>query len=216
MKVRSKRMTVLTAAVGAALAMSAMETMARTLTIGIDESKSNAVIVHKHFADRAARYLSDEVMQLKLGDRVRVLTFGARSDVRNLVYREVVLSRRMRAEEVARQVRMLVNSFPESAAQREQTATNLIGWLEFTGDFGCHDSGRAVILTDGAEASSVMSTQDLVSGKPLPDPDVSFEGCHVTFFGLGAGWQPNTVKTVRKAWRDWFDKAGAKFDAVIP
>ncbi len=206
----------LAVAVAAAVMVTADDAAAKTLTIGVDGSQSNKVIAHENFAVRAAQYLRREITQLKTGDRVRLLTFGARGNVQNLIYREVVLSRRNRAEDVAKQVVSLVESLPESATQGQQSATNLIAWLEFTGDFGCGDEGRIVVLTDGLESSTLISGQELASGKPLPEPDVNLGGCHITFYGLGAGWQPHTVKTVRKAWETWSDQAGATFEAIIP
>ena len=74
-----------------------------------------------------------------------------------------------------------------------------------------------MVITDGLESSSYISGKDLIEGrKPLPSPDVNLQGCNITFYGLGAGWSPQHVKTVRNAWRDWSGKAGASFKSIIP
>ena len=57
---------------------------AATLTIAIDLSGSNPLLVHPNFAHSAAVYVTEQIAPLKSGDIVRVQTLGARNDPTNL------------------------------------------------------------------------------------------------------------------------------------
>ena len=214
--IMNMRKTLLLIAIGIALIVAATTARSKTLTAALDLSGSNPLISDPNFAHGAAAYLHKEIAQLKAGDTVRLVTLGSRQASQNLRYQEIVLGRRSRPNDVANTIAEIIRSLPAHAAAHQQSATNLLAFLEFTGGFGCADKGRLVVLTDGLESSSLISGEDLATGKkPLPKPDVDLSGCHITFYGLGAGWQPQTVKTVRKAWQSWSDAAGATFDAVI-
>lgn len=209
MKMKTTLVTALTMAM-------ALDASAKTLTIGIDLSGSNPLLVHENFAYSASNYVSGEIAKLKSGDSIQVKTFGARNDAMNLINQRITINHKNRPEKVAQIVGQLVRALPERA-NIEQSSTNLVSWLEFSDGFACDQSSEILVITDGIESSSYVGGQDFIEGKKgLPVPDVNLKGCTMTFYGLGAGLQPQYVKTIRKAWMKWSDNAGVIFKAVIP
>lgn len=196
------------------LSMMAVTAEARTLTLGIDLSGSNPVF-KEEFARVAGTYAGSRVAALSLGDVVSVRSFGAR-DLSNLRSSNVSITRKNRPDQVARQVAQFIAGIP-SAGVTPQPSTNLVAFLEF-GDFDCARGGEILLITDGLESSSYADADALMKGKAkLPEPQPDFlKGCTVTFYGLGVRQPAQAVKIVREAWRDWFEKAGATFTAVIP
>ncbi len=189
---------------------------ARTLTIGLDLSGSNPLLGDRNFADQAARHAVRAIEALKSGDVVRVKSFGARDDARNLLDRSVTIGRRMRSARVAKAVGDYLRSLPEQA-QAGQSSTNLLAWLEFGSGFGCEEEGQILVITDGLESSSLVDGRALIAGKArLPAPQVSLKGCALTFYGLGAGWPATQVRTLRDEWSRWAEKAEARFTPIIP
>ncbi len=189
---------------------------AKTLTIGIDLSGSNPLLTHQNFAYGAAEHTASVIGALKSGDNVVVKTFGARGEANNLLNHRIEISRRMKPAKAAGIVAQYILSLP-SQKNASQASTNLIAWLEFTSGFNCPDSGEILVITDAVESSSFLDANDLLSGKKgLPEPDVDLKGCALTFYGVGAGFAPQSVKIVRNEWRTWAKKAGADFSAIIP
>lgn len=204
------------ALVFAGLIMLAMEVSAATfLTIGVDLSGSNPLLQHKNFAHIASEHTRAEINKLSDGDVVIIKAFGAANDPRNVLSDRFTISRKLRTEKVADSVASYITSLPQKA--ESQNATNLIAWLEFT-HFNCESgNGRVLAITDGLESSSLVSGQKMLNGEQgLPKPDASLSGCHVTFYGLGAGWAPKAKRFVRNEWRNWFKPTGATFTAIIP
>ena len=188
---------------------------ATTLTVGMDLSLSNPLVKDKTFTQQAATYVSDHVAALKRGDTVRIKSFGARDNAANLTSKSLTIKRHG-AKKAAKAVAQAVYDISQNA-DNAQTSTNIVAWLEFN-DFDCANGGKIIVLTDGIEASSYVSPNDLLEGKKgLPEPDeyTELSGCDVTFYGLGVGWQAQHVKHIRKAWREYFEKANATFTAVI-
>lgn len=189
---------------------------AKTLTIGIDLSGSNPLLSHENFAYSASRYIGREIVKLKTGDSVQIKTFGARGEAQNLINQQLTISRRLKPAKVAQLVENYIRSLP-GQKDIQQSATNLIAWLEFTNGFACKASSNILVITDGLESSSYVSGKALLAGKKkLPTPDVDLSGCTLTFYGLGAGWSAQHVKRIRNVWRDWAKQAGASFNAIIP
>lgn len=189
---------------------------AKTITIGIDLSGSNPLLSHKNFATMASQYVTVELSTLKNGDIVRVQTLGARADALNLLNHSFKISRRIKPKKVANIIAQYLQSLP---AQKDlsQSSTNLIAWLEFTSGFNCADNSHILVMTDGLESSSYVDGLSLLEGKKgLPEADVDLKGCALTFYGLGAGWPAQSVKFIRNEWRQWSEKAGASFTAIIP
>ena len=187
-----------------------------TLTIGIDLSGSNPLLLHENFAYGASQYAASEILKLKPKDVVRIKTFGARNNAANVLSTTIIVSRKMRTKKIAKIVARYIQSIPKQA-DISQSSTNLIAWLEFTSGFNCADQGRVLVITDGLESSSYVDGKKFLTGKQgLPKPDVDLKGCALTFYGLGAGWRPRSVKFVRKEWTHWSEKAGARFTAIIP
>ncbi len=198
------------------LCCAAFAAQAKTLTIGVDLSSSNPLLTHKNFAYVASQYVTAQIKQLKKGDVVQIKTFGARGDLSNLPNTRFKISRRLRANKVAKIVSQYLLSLP-ARKDVAQASTNLIAWLELTSGFNCGAGGQILAITDAIESSSVLSDQQLLQGKQaLPKPDVSLKGCHLTFYGLGTGQELQAVKTLRRAWSSWAEQAGATFTAIIP
>lgn len=189
---------------------------AKTLTIGIDLSGSNPLLMDQNFASGAAQYIYDEINALKVKDEVQILTFGARDSRQNLLSNRVVLSRKNRPKKVAAQMKQFVQTLPK-ATELSQNSTNLIAWLEFTRGLNCASDGQIIVLTDGIESSTLVDANQFVRGEtPLPEPEVDLSGCSLTFYGLGAGFPPQSVRHVRNSWSAWAKDAGSRFDAIIP
>jgi len=190
--------------------------LAKMLTIGVDLSSSNPLLTNKNFAYVASQYVTVQINQLKKGDVVQVKTFGARGDLSNLLNTSFKISRRLRAHKVAKIVSKYLLSLP-ARKDVAQSSTNLVAWLELTNGFDCGAGGQILVITDAIESSSLISDQQLLQGKQaLPQPDVSLKGCHLTFYGLGAGQELQVVKTLSQAWTNWAGQAGATFTAIIP
>lgn len=189
---------------------------AKTVTVAIDLSGSNPLLSHQNFAHGAAQYVHQEVEQLKEGDEVAIRSFGARGNTRNLLSQRYVITRRLRASQLAEAFASHIRGLP-SSAESGQASTNLIAWLELTGGLACERGGRVIVITDGLESSTVVDGKSLLSGKAkLPAPEVNLQGCNVTFYGLGAGWEYGAVRHLRSEWKSWFEKAGAEFSAFAP
>lgn len=189
---------------------------AKTLTIGIDLSGSNPLLLDKNFANSAALYAANEVQQLKDGDRLNILSFGARSEAVNIKQQTFEISRRNRANKLAQNIGNHIQSIPQQM-KKGQPSTNLVAWLEFTSGFDCVNESTILVITDGLESSSVVSAKDFMSGsKPLPAPDVDLTGCNVFFYGLGAGVEYTGTKNIRNGWKEYLEEAGATFTPIIP
>jgi len=198
------------------LCLISMGAPAKTVTIGIDLSGSNPLLSHKNFAHMASQYITVELGKLKNGDIVRVKTFGARADAVNLLNHSFKISSRVKPKKIAHIITQYLQSLPEQK-DLSQSATNLIAWLEFTSGFDCTENSTILVITDGLESSSYVDGLSLLKGKKgLPEADVDLKGCAITFYGLGAGWPAHSVKFVRNEWRQWSEKAGASFTAIIP
>ena len=190
--------------------------IAKTLTLGIDLSGSNFLLIHANFAQAASQYVSAEIGKLKNGDTVVIKTFGATDDALNLLSHTFTIGRRMKPKRVAKAVAQYLQSLP-SQTELAQSSTNLIAWLEFTDGFNCADKSQILVITDGLESSSYVEARDLLEGKKgLPKADVDLTGCFLTFYGLGVGWPPQSKKIVRREWRNWSKQAGATFTAITP
>ena len=189
---------------------------AKSLTIGIDLSGSNPLLMDQNFANGAAAFISQEIQSLKMNDRINILTFGARSNARNLKRQSLVLSRQNRPKKIAKQVKNFILALPNNK-QESQASTNLVSWLELTHGFDCKNNGSIVVLTDGIESSDIVDGRQFVKGKTeLPEADVDLKGCSLAFYGLGVGWPHNSVKHIRGAWKKWAAQAGAEFQFIAP
>ena len=189
---------------------------ARTLTIGIDLSGSNPLLMHENFAHEAAKHVSSRILTLQEGDTVNVRSFGARDDASNLLNHSFEIGRRMRPKKLAKIISHYIGSIPQQD-NISQLSTNLIAWLEFTSGFECGDQGEIIVITDGIESSTLIDGDRLVAGRAhLPAPEGDLKGCTVSYFGLGAGLQPQAIRILRKEWQGWFEKSEADFTAIIP
>tara|TARA_R110002110_G_scaffold75756_3_gene200071 strand:+ start:86 stop:709 length:624 start_codon:yes stop_codon:yes gene_type:complete len=194
----------------------ALPVSAQTFTLGVDLSGSNPLLRHGNFAHVASQYVSQEIHRLKDGDVVVIKTFGATANARNVLSNRYVITRKLKASKIAAIVARYLQSLP-AQTDASQNQTNLIAFMEFT-SFGCRE-GRAQVLliTDGLEYSELVDGNKLLNGKQgLPPAEVELTGCDVTFYGLGAGFSPTSIRFLRNEWRNWFKPTGANFVAVIP
>ena len=186
---------------------------AKTLTIGLDVSGSNPLIIDENFSRGAALFAAEKVAELESGDVVRILTFGDRRAAENLKRIEFKISKRNRAREVARASAQYIAAIPK-AVQDGQPETNIVAWLEHTGGFECEENSEIVVITDGVQAAKNFNPQSFIAGRiSLPPPRVNLKGCSVTFFGLGAGVESNGIHLMETQWRDFIEVAGATFFA---
>lgn len=200
-------------ALGAALFASLAE--AKTLTIALDVSGSNPLLVKPEFAINAANYAASLIAPLQDGDAVRIKSFGARDAVENMLDQTFTISRRLRAQAVAEAVKKHIASLPQKQSLA-QPATNIIATLEFDSGLDCANGGQVLLLTDGVESSEYVNWQRFIAGRQsLPKPDVDLKGCRVTFYGLGAGQSASSAKFINKEWKAWVGAAGGEFSAQI-
>lgn len=198
------------------LALGVTSAQAVTLTVALDKSGSNPLLADPHFAASAANFVAGRIRSLKEGDVVRIRSFGARSKAANLLDQTFVLSRRLRARQVAEAVRRYVAALPQQAGQA-QPSTNIIAFLEFDSGLDCAGGGAALLLTDGLEASQYMSPRAFLAGRQsLPKPDADLSGCEVVFYGLGAGLPPKSARFMRREWTHYVTTAGGHFTAIMP
>ena len=199
----------------AALVCAALNVDAKTYTLGVDLSGSNPLLVDQNFANQAAKHAASEIKNLKHGDVVKLKGFGARDVALNFRDFTFRISNKIRAPKVAKIVAQYIASIPAQSSV-SQSSTNLIAWLEFTSGFECQDQGSILVITDALEASSYIEPTLFAEGKKgLPAPDVDLSGCSVTFYGLGAGMAPASVKFMRKEWKTYIEQSGGSFKAVI-
>lgn len=211
MKIKTSVITALTlsAALTAPLAVS------KSLTISLDKSGSNPLLVDPYFAASAAEYAASKVRDLKNGDVVRLRSFGSRKVPQNLLAQDFAISRRLKANQLAESIKAFINDLP-SHPEDAQPSTNIIAFLEFDSGLGCEDSGVVLLLTDGLEASDYMAPDDFLSGrKHLPKPDAELQGCEVIFYGLGAGMPGKSAKFIRNEWKKFVSDAGGTFTAEM-
>lgn len=100
-----------------AFALGAATASAKTLTIGIDLSGSNPLLAEKNFAVGAADYAAQQILELKSGDAVVISSFGARDSAANLRQERYVLSRKLRARELADAAKHYILSIPQQTTK---------------------------------------------------------------------------------------------------
>ena len=187
-----------------------------TLNIGIDVSASNPLLSHQNFAFEAAKLAESRILALDIGDVVYIKTFGSVENPDNVINTRIDISRRMRPNKVTEAVTNYIRSIP-NRDDVTQGSTNILAYLEFGSNFDCHNGGQILLITDGLEASSFVDPRAMLEGNAgLPVPEFSLEGCSMTFFGLGAGWQPQSIRHVRNEWRRWSELAGVSFHSITP
>lgn len=192
---------------------------AKTLTIGLDESSSNPTVRDPRFAKIGAEYVHAQIVALAPGDFVHVRTFAERGSA-HAVSKKIRIDKNNRVQQVAASVAQHIAGLPGKALEG-QNQTNIIAFLEFgSAGFDCSNRGRVLLLTDAVEASSYISANSLLAGKPLPAPEADLlKGCDVVMFGLGQSADgsipPQAIKTLRASWSAWMKTAGANFTAII-
>lgn len=199
------------ALLGAAIAL---PLKAKELTIALDVSGSNPLLIDEAFNRMAAGYVAEHIQALDKGDTVVLQTFGDLREPQNFK-RYAFAIKRHNGKKVAAQIAQFIKAAPSKLDA--QGSTNLIAWLG-RGQFGCERNSHVIVLTDGIEASEYANPNKLLSGEqalPKPNEFVSLAGCTVTFYGLGVGRLDSEVLTLRRAWSAYFAQAEAQFFAVV-
>lgn len=188
--------------------------VADDLHIIVDVSQSNPMLSNAAFVKRAAQYSAEQMSSLKLGDSILVQTFGELQSAKNLERYEYTLTRQKR-KRIERAVLHYIMTLPERS--EPQPSTNLLAWFNRNA-LDCQKVPKTIlILSDGIEASEYVNPNKLMAGKqslPAPSEFVDVKGCNVVMFGLGAGRQDRETTQLRKAWAQYFNKAGARFTAI--
>jgi hypothetical protein len=186
---------------------------AKTLSLILDLSGSNPLLIDKHFNQRAAEYVSSQIAPLKKSDVVVIKYVGSLNDTKNFKETRVSITRH-NVKKVQRSVGSLIASLPQQ--MKAQGSTNLIA-LWGRNNFDCINSGQVIVLTDAIEASEYVSPNALLAGKvslPKPNELVQLKGCDIQFFGVGVGRSDKEMLTLRRQWKGYFDAAGANFRAI--
>jgi hypothetical protein len=156
---------------------------AKTLTVAVDVSASSGVF-NPTVAKLAAARTRNAIAALQLGDVVRLQKFGERN-VQNLPGETIRITRAVRPAAIAERIGKFIEEIP-ATIETGDGETNIIAYLEFGSHFDCTNSGKVMLISDGIESSSYISTAQLLAGKPLPPPESAFlKGCDVEMFPLG-------------------------------
>ncbi|XOV77456.1 MAG: hypothetical protein ACFHVJ_10895 [Aestuariibacter sp.] len=208
---KALKTTLLSTLVAASLSVSVS---AKELSVLVDVSQSNPMLVDTAFNKRAAEFVISEVQSLKKGDTVTIQTFGTLQDSENLTVQTLQVSRHNQ-KKVAAAVAKYLLSLPELI--KPQGSTNLLAWFNRNPQNCDQQPEKILILSDAIEASEYVNPNLLLSGKqslPVPSEYVNINGCDVVMFGIGSGRMDQETTRLRKAWEQYFEHADARFTAV--
>lgn len=184
---------------------------AKTLTVLIDVSGSNPLLIDTRFNQNAASFVKAHITPLKRKDSVEIYAFGSLQAAENFDTKTFEITRH-NATSVARKVENLILAFPNEA--NPQGSTNLLAWFGRHSP-NCAEGSKIIVLTDGIEASEyIPNPNDFINGKvqlPAPNEFVSIKGCEVVFYGLGVGVTDTQFNHLRRSWGAWFTQAEATF-----
>lgn len=201
----------------------ATEYRPHTLHVGIDVSGSVALLAKKDeqredrafFADLAARKAESIISSMRLGDRVRVQFFGARS-LGNLKTLDIQINRQARPQQVASAIGSIIRGIPDAGIDG-QAWTQISRHLR-VGNFDCAAGDHVLIISDGVESTPDFNEKHLLAGRrdlPAPQPGM-LAGCRLSMFGIGvsAGGMMDAAVTDRliAQWRAFAEAAGAEFE----
>lgn len=207
---RKRRLLVATAL--ALTACTPVPSMAKNLTIALDLSGSNPLLVDKHFNRRAAEYVVQQMDGLKQGDSVEVKFIGSLSATHNFQRIKKTVKRHN-----LKKLKVVISNVIKTLSKQAQAqgSTNL---LAFWGRnrFDCQSGDSVIVLTDAIESSEYIESNALLSGKaklPKPNEFVQLQGCSIQYFGIGVGRSDQEMLTLRRQWKAYFESAGAAFKA---
>ncbi|ESQ82999.1 hypothetical protein ABENE_20540 [Asticcacaulis benevestitus DSM 16100 = ATCC BAA-896] len=197
---------------------------AAELSIFVDGSRSTAFISSPAYADAAVSRTGDRVMQLKLGDSARIVSFGTRTTDNAIPALSIKSGYSMRLPAMRKHVEQALRDLMvRNRASGGQGSTDLTYSLE-NAAIHCTPHSHVAILTDGvAEAEGFSTSKALATGKPvhLPLPATAFmTGCSIEMIGIGmapsgkgetAQTLPNDqVRRLEAGWAEYFKAAGVK------
>jgi hypothetical protein len=182
---------------------SAQPSPPKTITVGLDASRSNPLLLDKQFNINATNYVLSQLSSLDDGDKIDIKLLGSLQAADNLKSLSQTIGRNNKGKVAKAIIQHLTQDLPTRV--KPQSTTNIIAFLEQT-NFACRSGGHVILITDGIEASSYMSPNDLLSGKKsLPKPSEfaieNLRGCRVTFYGIGVGRSGQESKQLRRQWK---------------
>lgn len=208
------KFTLISALLSLSLSMSAN---AQNLTVGLDMSLSNPLVLESSFGHQASAFVAEHIKPMKPKSQVKIMQFGARDKAINQRSPKLKIKRHNQSK-IAKKVAAYIKAVTSNKNNAQQ-ATNIVAWLEF-GEFGCDQGGKIIVITDGIEYSEYVNGNQFLAGEQgLPEPDEfhQLKGCEVYFYGLGVGRPAKQVKIIRAAWMKYFKQAGVKrFEAIMP
>lgn len=184
----------------------------QTVIIGLDMSKSNALVEDPAYAARVAQRTAAELETLSLKSRVMLRTFGSYDTSANALKVDEVVSARSKPQAVAEGMSAIIAAVPRLVQEgklKAQGYTNVVSFLENMSQLVDCDASevRVILLTDGFEDSEYTK---LASGGSLPMPERLYPGCaEMMMLGVGqGGGSPSATKRVREQWAQWAEAAG--------
>jgi len=196
------------------LTLIGQQALAKTLTIALDLSGSNPLLLNENFNRRAANFAVQHIDGLEEGDIVELKFIGSLKDAHNFQTFKRTIERHNRRK-IKRDIGRAITTLPH--AVQAQDSTNLVAfWGRNT--FDCSADSQTIVFTDAIESSEYVSANALLSGKatlPKPNEFVRIKDCNITFFGLGVGRSDVEALTLRRQWHAFFEAAGASFTAVM-
>lgn len=189
-----------------------------TLVVGVDASNS-APVLDAMFAQKSGQYVADTIMQLPLGDTVKLQTFGEFTSTDTRISEAWRLTKKSRPQAVALGVGNFIASVPDKITAgdlRAQQQTALFAWMHnMARAHPCHDQATHFLLvSDGMTYESMANAYELIQSNsgnfPVAKPGL-FDGCKLTIVGLGRGSDGLNavfVERLRAMWEAWAAEAG--------
>lgn len=199
--------------------------LAGDLLVLVDLSDSPAHVKSAALAARMGDYAAGKIEKMRLGETVRVRTFGQAGSAGNWLALDFRLSRRAGGtpKEVAAAVKLVLANLPKLVAQKKlalQHRTQIIRSLHDLSGTVLRPGSSLLLLSDLMEFSPDADCARLLKNKhpQLPPPPSGFlKG--VEIIALGAGHGLATVAQSRRLeamWRAWFKRAGAAGFHYLP
>jgi hypothetical protein len=145
-------------------------------------------------------------MHLKLGDTVKLQTFGEFTSKDNRISETWRLNKKLRPQAIASGVGNFIAAVPTKIASGELRAhkqTALLAWLDnMVRAHPCDSqSTHFLLVSDGLTYESMANAYELISTKGGKFPTAQsnlFEGCRLTIIGLGHGSDNLNAVSVRR------------------
>ncbi len=213
----------------------AAQSKAAVLTVFIDVSGSAALIKQPDFANRMIERVGEEISNLELGDKIRILTLGDRSADHSFSQLEIEtgIGTRLPAARasVELKIRQIIGQSIRTGGDR---STNILSAMEGAQP-ECTPRSTVMVVGDGIEDSDTYSvTKALRSDQPIDLPTAAhpyLRGCRIAMLGIGIAAEPGNgigskplgshqLATLTEGWSRYLQSAGAsatdlRFTSII-